>query len=160
MKTVILCVFFVSWFVGCSKKSPEFHLLRIQDSSLSMREPSNVIATRSFVVSNIPDNIDSLANLAFFFAKRNSDNPNYPRFWVSFNFFRETRFTPRTFIEKDERGGSIHDHGDDYLLGVNHVKSFTRDCWFLTIKGREGPSPLDTCIDLSPLSHDSTKVAP
>lgn len=78
-------------------------------------------------------------------------------FWIGRAFLNETRRTPRDFVEQDVDGGSIQTHGDDGILDISHVKTKVRDCWFVSIKGREGPSPLDTCVDLAQL--DSAKGA-
>lgn len=145
---------------ACNSGSVEFHELRIQDSVLSSRPPENVIVTRSFVVANVPKDTDSLAISALSFARRYARNPDFPSYWVSFNFYRETRYTPRDFLETDERDGKIHDHGEDYLMAVTHTGSEARECWFVSIKGRDGQSPLDTCVDLAPMPVDSAMAAP
>jgi hypothetical protein len=63
-------------------------------------------------------------------------------------------------VEKDVDGGSIQTHGEDWILDITHTRTRTRDCWFLSIKGRNGQSPLDTCVDLSPTPIDSAVKDP
>lgn len=133
---------------SCTPAAVEFHKLHVVDSNLTTSGPRSLNILEYYVVPDPPRSIDSLAKLAFAFSR--SKPVDYPesRFWVERTFMKETPSTPRTFVETDERGGSIKYHGNDMLLGVTHARSATRDCWFVNIQGRPGPSKLDTCTEL------------
>lgn len=137
--------------VACTSTLTEFHKLQTHDSEMVHGEGDpHVIMRESYVVSNIPTEMDSLVRQSLALARSKSWSSPTTAFWFYFDFYKETSFTPRNFEETSDRTEKIRFHGSDYLLGIVHGRSKLRDCWFVNIKGREDPSPLDTCIDLAP----------
>ncbi len=154
-------IFLGIFVVACTSTSTEFHKLQIHDSDMVHGESEpHVIMRESYVVSNIPTEMDSLVHQSLVLAKSKSWSSPTTTFWFYFDFYRETSFTPRNFVETSDRAEKIRFHGSDYLLGIVHGRSKLRDCWFVHVRGREGQSPLDTCVDLASPSRDSARVAP
>lgn len=145
---------------GCSADKVEFHKLNIPSDKFANSNPKSPTLQEYYVVSNPPESVDSLARMAFSICRKLEPSRPESTFWIGRAFLKETRWTPRDFVEKEEDGGSIQTHGDDGILDINHGRTIVRECWFVSIRGREGPSPLDTCIDLAPPSRDSAKVTP
>lgn len=136
--------------LGCKQPQVEFHKLNVVDSSFTDSETPRLNLLEYYVVVNPPKSIDTLVKIAFAFCKAQPVKYPSQQFWIDRSFMRETKATPRTFVETNERGGSIKFHGDDNLLGIAHVRSDVRDCWLVRIPNRDTTSPLDTCIDLAP----------
>ncbi len=139
-----------------SKQPLEFHKLDIPPDKFAESDPKSPTLQEFYVVSHPPQSMDTLARMAISFCRKLEPSRPESTFWIGRAFLKVTRRTPRDFVEKEEDGGSIQTHGDDWILDITHGRTIVRDCWFVNIKGREGPSPLDTCIDLT----TPTDIAP
>jgi hypothetical protein len=145
---------------ACSSPPTEFHKLDIPADKFAVSDPNSPTLQEFYVVSHASESVDSLARMAMSFSKETEPKRTESTFWVGKAFLKETRRTPRDFVEKDVDGGSIQTHGEDWILDITHTRTRTRDCWFLSIKGHNGQSPLDTCVDLSPTPLDSAAKNP
>jgi hypothetical protein len=135
---------------SCHPSPMEFHKLNIVDRRFTDRPPRSLNVLEYYVVVNPPSSIDALAKSALAFSRAQPVAYPSQRFWIDRSFMRESKATPRTFVETNERQGSIKFHGEDNLLGIAHVRTDVRDCWFVHIPTRDTPSALDTCTDLAP----------
>lgn len=144
---------------NCSSPPTEFHKLDIPTDKFAASDPNSPTLQEFYVVSHPPESVDSLARMAMSLSRKTEPDRPESTFWVGKAFLKETRRTPRDFVEQDVDGGSIQTHGDDWILDITHARTRTRECWFLSIKGRDGQSPLDTCVDLAPTPTDSAKAA-
>ncbi len=159
MKTFALTPLFLL-FCACSSPPTSFHKLAIPADKFAVSDSNSPTLQEFYVVSNPPESVDSLARIALSFSRKTEPIRSESTFWIGKAFLKETRRTPRDFVEQDADGGSIQTHGEDWILDITHTKTRSRDCWFLSIKGRSGQSPLDTCVDLAPMPVDSAKTAP
>jgi hypothetical protein len=163
MKSGILAFTLVLLFmVACAKEPMEFHKLDIPPDKFSNSDPKSPTLQEFYVVSHPSESMDSLASQALSFCRQQEPSRPESTYSVGRAFIRETRQTPRDFVERDIDGGSIRTHGEDWLLDITHVRTQVRDCWFVSIQGRQGSSPLDTCVELAPTSTppDSTDSNP
>lgn len=141
-------------FTACSQQKTEVFPLDIRDSTVVTEPIPSTRVTKSYVVAHPPP-LDSMAKLALRLAQE--QNPAYPTqdIWVVHSFYRETRYTPRTFRESSERNGKLDAHGEDLLLDILHARSATMDCWFVNLPRQSAPSqsfcvPLDSASTLPP----------
>lgn len=147
---------------NCSSRSTEFHKLDIPPDKFAASDTKSPTLQEYYVVSHPPESIDSFARMALSFSRQEEPTRPESTFWSGRSFLKETRQTPRDFVERDVDGGSIQTHGDDWILDISHVRTRVRDCWFVCIPGRGTTSPLDTCVDLATAapSKDSASERP
>jgi hypothetical protein len=113
---ILSIIFFI--IIGCRPREPHFYkvtlLNNVQNSPNSYSE--------AFIITNPPDNTKDLLSLVDNFLKT-VPLPTKSYYDIQSRFFRESKYTPRNYVETSFKYDSLDHHFKDEIMIVDRIKN-------------------------------------